>query len=154
VSSGSTRPLRQSERRYLTEHRVGRLATVDSTGRPHAIPVCFAVTGDTVFLALDEKPKTVDPRDLKRVRNLVAEPAAALLVDDYSDDWRQLSYVLVRGIAHLVEPGDNGHFEGVSLLRDKYPQYVAMAIERQPLIQLDLTAATSWSWAGDRFPAD
>ena len=148
------RAIRTSERLYLAEHRVGRLATIDPTGRPHIVPVCFALADDTIFIALDEKPKRVEPRDLQRVHNIAADPAVSLVVDDYSDDWRQLSYVLVRGTAHVVEPSVARHREGVALLREKYPQYLEMAINRQPLIQIEVLTLSSWSWAGDRFPTD
>jgi PPOX class probable F420-dependent enzyme len=130
------------------------LATVDPRGRPHVVPVCFILFDNRVFISLDEKPKTVGPHRLQRVRNLESHPDVALVVDEYSDDWLQLSYVHVRGIAQLIEAVDTVHSAAVRLLRDKYPWYRSMDIDRRPLIQIDIVAATSWSWAGDRFPVD
>jgi coenzyme F420-0:L-glutamate ligase/coenzyme F420-1:gamma-L-glutamate ligase len=154
VSPDTTRRLRQSERDYLEVRRVGRLATADAKGRPHAVPVCYVLAGDALFIALDEKPKSVAPRRLRRVRNLQANPTVMLLVDDYSDNWQLLSFVQVQGIAQLVEPGGACHAAAVQQLRSKFPQYVSMAIDQQPLIRIDPTDVASWSWSGDRFPSD
>ena len=154
MTSTPDRRLRQSECAFLAKQRVGRLATVDRRGRPHVIPVCFAVSDDQVFISIDDKPKTVGAHRLQRVRNLETNPDVALVVDDYSDDWLKLAFVMVRGRARLVEIEDSGHDEAVRLLRAKYPQYDLMAIDSRPLIRIDLNAATSWSSAGDRFPAD
>jgi PPOX class probable F420-dependent enzyme len=154
LTSTPDRRLRQSECAFLARQRVGRLATVDRRGRPHVIPVCFAVSDDKVFISIDDKPKTVGAHRLQRVRNLATNPDVALVVDEYSDDWLKLAFVMARGRARLVEIEDSGHDEAVRLLRAKYPQYDSMAIDARPLIRIDLNAATSWSSAGDRFPAD
>src|SRR6202000_3142055 len=37
--------------------RVARLATADAAGRPHLVPIAFAVAGDTIYSAVDAKPK-------------------------------------------------------------------------------------------------
>ena len=154
MRSAANRPLRQSERAFLAEQRVGRLATIDPRGRPHVIPVCFVLSADRVFIALDEKPKTVEGHRLQRVRNLQSNPDVALVVDEYSEVWIRLAYVLVRGRARLLEVEESGHGGAVGLLREKYLQYEAMAIDRRPLIQIELVGASSWSWSGDRFPVD
>lgn len=132
--------------RFLAAHRVARLATVDSQGRPHLVPVCFAVDGAAIFLPLDEKPKRVAPTELRRVRNLLERPDVALLVDDYHEEWEKLAYLMVRGRASLIEPEAAGHAEAVRLLRDKYPQYQRMAIDRQPVIKIVPTGSRRWSW--------
>jgi PPOX class probable F420-dependent enzyme len=154
MKPATDRPLRQSERTYLVEHPVGRLATIDPRGRPHAVPVCYAVSDDVIVMSLDNKPKSVSPRDLQRVRNLQARSEVALVVDDYSDDWRQLSWVMARGNAKLVDVGAPGHAAAIQLLREKYPQYLSMPIDLRPIIQIDVTSATSWSWDGRHFPED
>src|SRR4029077_7581509 len=88
-------------RRRITRARVGHLATSDGT-RPTVIPVCFVLLGDTVYQAIDAKPKSVAPRRLRRVRNIQANPQAALVVDQYLEDWRRLWWVLLHGRARLV----------------------------------------------------
>src|ERR671910_394708 len=78
-------------RRRVFEARVGRLATGTAAGRAHLVPCCFMLDGDTVFSAVDAKPKST--LALRRLDNLRAHPAASLLVDHYSDDWSQLWWV-------------------------------------------------------------
>lgn len=71
------RELSEAEQQYLREHRVARLATTDGQGQPHALPICYAFDGRVVYSALDEKPKRVAPTQLKRVRNIQANPRVA-----------------------------------------------------------------------------
>jgi coenzyme F420-0:L-glutamate ligase/coenzyme F420-1:gamma-L-glutamate ligase len=133
---------------YLQAARVARLATADAEGRPHVVPVCFAVEGETAYVALDAKPKSVAPARLKRVRNIAENPRVALLADYYSEDWARLSYVLAPGKASLVPPVAKEHARGVALLRDKYPQYAHMPIEEQPVIAIALESAHMWQAGG------
>lgn len=126
--------------------RVGRLATADSQGRPYLVPVCFAVSddGDRIYIALDAKPKSVTPTRLKRVRNILANPQVALLVDTYSEDWSRLSYTFISGTAALSEPDSADHAAAIPLLRDKYPQYINMPIEHEPVITITVNSTRSW----------
>lgn len=129
---------------YLRAARVARLATADARGRPHVVPVCFAVEGERAYIALDAKPKSVAPTRLKRVRNIAENPQVALLADYYSEDWSRLSYVLASGSAALAEPGTEQHAAAIPLLRDKYPQYARMPIEQQAVISIVLVSAHVW----------
>ncbi|HEX9096802.1 MAG TPA: TIGR03668 family PPOX class F420-dependent oxidoreductase [Candidatus Dormibacteraeota bacterium] len=108
-------------RRRITRARVGHLATSDGT-RPTVIPVCFVLLGDTVYQAIDGKPKSVPPHRLRRVKNIRANPQAALLVDQYLEDWRRLWWVLLHGRARLVIQGAEQR-RAIAALRRKYPQY-------------------------------
>ena len=107
---------------FIARHRVGRLATADADGAPYVVPVCYAFDGERIYTALDGKPKSVAAGRLKRVRNIRANPNVALLIDDYSEDWSALAYVLVRGEAAIVEDGAERQ-RAEDLLRQKYPQY-------------------------------
>lgn len=107
---------------FIARHRVGRLATADADGAPYAVPVCYAFDGERIYTALDGKPKSVAAGRLKRVRNIRANPNVALLIDDYSEDWSALAYVMVRGEASIVEDGAERQ-RAEDLLRQKYPQY-------------------------------
>src|ERR1700752_1941715 len=89
--------------RFIHSHVVARLATADATGQPHVIPFCYAFDGDAVYFIVDEKPKGQTGRPLKRIRNILANPQVALVIDDYADDWTQLAYVLITGQAAIVE---------------------------------------------------
>lgn len=140
-------PLDARAWQYLAAHCVARLATVDAAAVPSVMPICYAGDGRAIYSALDEKPKRVAPTRLKRVRNVLERPAVALVVDDYGEDWSQLSHLLVRGRAEVLEPGTAEHASAVALLRAKYPQYRSMAIERQPVIAVRPTSARFWSAA-------
>src|SRR5579863_7814331 len=94
-------------RDFLTLARVAHLATADSTGNPHNVPVCFWFDGTRRFyFAIDEKPKRVGGVAIKRMRNIAANPRVALVVDEYAEDWTSLAYVLVHGTAAIVEDQD------------------------------------------------
>jgi PPOX class probable F420-dependent enzyme len=129
---------------FLQAQRVGRLATADRDALPHVIPVCYACDGERLYIALDAKPKRVAPQQLKRVRNLLDNPQIALVVDRYSEDWSELGYLLIRGLATLLPPADPAHAQIVALLRERYPQYQSMPIHEQPIIAIQPTAVTSW----------
>jgi len=128
---------------FLTRMRVGRLATADAAGQPHVVPVVFATDGRNIYTPLDEKPKRVQPRELKRVRNLLENPKVAFIVDHYEEDWTQLSWLLVRGTGTLVENGE-AHVTGVRLLQKKYAQYEKMPLNHRPLIVIAPFDVTSW----------
>lgn len=136
---------------FLRDERVARFATVGPDGAPHLVPVCYHATLDAdgvtaLDIALDEKPKGVAPHALRLVRNLLANPAVALLIDRYDDgDWDRLTFLRVDGRAALLEPGDPAHAPAVAALRAKYPQYRAMALESRPIIRITPTGASGWA---------
>lgn len=121
--------------------RVARLATVSMAGIPHLVPICFALVGDTVYTAVDHKPKRSP--DLKRIDNAVATGRAALLVDDYTEDWTRLWWVRLDATAALVtDPALRSG--GLDALAAKYPQYA----RRRPagaVLHLDVTRWTAWA---------
>lgn len=129
---------------FLVRQRVARLATASGTGEPHAIPVCFAFDGCLIHVALDEKPKNVPAKQLKRVRNILENPNVAFIVDRYSEDWDLLAYTMVRGRAELAEPGMEEHTAAIRLLRGKYRQYERMSIEENPVISIHPERVASW----------
>jgi PPOX class probable F420-dependent enzyme len=142
--------LGEIETTFAMQCRSARLATADATGRPRAVPVCYAFDAEgpdsaaRFFIALDEKPKAVSVRALGRVRDIQARDEAALLIDRYDDDWSRLGYLLVHARAEIAEPGSAAHMAGLPLLRERYPQYRAMALEAEPLILLTATGITAW----------
>jgi PPOX class probable F420-dependent enzyme len=127
------------------ESRVARLATVDETGYPHLVPVCYATDGSAYYSALDAKPKRVAPGRLRRVRNIRANPRVALLFDHYEEDWGRLRYVMVQGRAEVLSEGPEWS-AARGLLRAKYPQYVAMPLAEDGLmIKITPERVTAWS---------
>lgn len=134
----------EAEVLFLQQQRAGRLATSDAEGHPTAVPVCYAFDGQNFFIALDEKPKSVDPSRLKRVRNIEARHEASLLVDQYADDWSQLGYILIYARAEIILPQHQLHTLALPLLRTRYVQYHSMALERLPMIALHPERISSW----------
>lgn len=134
-------------RGFLERQRIAHLATADASGAPHVVPVCFAVSGDTVYIAIDEKPKkSSDARRLRRLRNIVENPRVAIVADVYDDrDWTRLGFVLLRATARIIDGvGDAEHGEAVRLLRVRYPQYREMRLEERPLIAADVGRVSVW----------
>jgi PPOX class probable F420-dependent enzyme len=99
------------------EARVARLATVGADGRPHVVPICFALDGDTLYTAVDEKPKST--RRLRRLVNIEADNRVEVVVDRWDEDWSKLWWVRLVGEARIVENDERG----LGLLQAKYPQY-------------------------------
>ena len=128
---------------FLTAQRVGRLASADEQARPHVVPVCFAIEGPNLYITIDEKPKQVSARPLKRLRNVMANPAVAFVADRYDEDWQQLGWVMLRGNAEILAQGPE-HDHAQALLRDRYPQYRAMQLSELPVIALRIGTVTSW----------
>jgi PPOX class probable F420-dependent enzyme len=134
--------LSDAQRRFLDHGRVGHLATADSGGAPHVIPVCYAVAEHTLYVTIDEKPKRRDV-PLKRMRNLLENPQAAFVVDRYDEDWRRLGWVMLRGPTEILHDGAE-HDRAQELLRERYPQYLAMNLIDLPVIALRIGRATGW----------
>src|SRR3954464_2345164 len=117
---------------------VARLATVAENGRPHLVPVVFALDADTLYTAVDDvKPKATTR--LKRLANIAANPRVALLADHYEDDWSALWWVRADGTARLLDPDADEAGRARGLLAERYPQYrdapppgvtIAVAVER------------------------
>jgi PPOX class probable F420-dependent enzyme len=127
---------------FLAGSRVARMATVRPDGRPHVVPITFAVTGETIVTMIDQKPKTTSR--LQRVANIEAHPFASVLVDVWSEDWEQLQWVRVDGPAVIHHEGETWR-EAQQALVAKYPQYVDQPPKGVAIaISIDLVK----SWAG------
>ena len=131
-------------RRRVVEARVARLATIEADGRAHLVPICFAVEGDRLYSAVNQKPKR--SRDLRRLRNLRERPWATVLVDHYEEDWSRLWWARLRGPARIIEPGDDMQ-RALAPLIEKYPQY-RREPPAGPVIAMDLAEWRGWSARG------
>ncbi len=138
--------------RYLEEHRVAHLATVDAAGHPSVVPLCYATDGTAIYSALDDKPKRVPHEELRRVRDIRAHPEVALVVDDYSEEWAHLAYLLIRGLAEVLAPGGDEHAHAVALLRARYPQYRQTPIQERPVIRIQPLRTRFWRAGGRPTP--
>jgi coenzyme F420-0:L-glutamate ligase/coenzyme F420-1:gamma-L-glutamate ligase len=137
------------QERYLRDARVARLATVDDRGNPYVVPVCFVYEAGRIYTALDQKPKSVLPTRLRRVKNILANPGVALLVDHYTEDWNALSYMLVRGKASVVEEEEEERGFAVAALRAKYSQYAEMLKDEATVIAVQPESVSSWAASGE-----
>jgi PPOX class probable F420-dependent enzyme len=128
--------------------RVARLATADAGGRPHLVPVVFAVDGDCVYSVVDAKPKRTTA--LRRLANVAENPMVALLADHYDDaDWDALWWVRAEGVARVLDPESGVDAEraeaarAVDLLRARYPQQRAVGM----VLAVDVERWSGWSAA-------
>jgi PPOX class probable F420-dependent enzyme len=131
------------EKEFLGAGRVGHLATADRAGRPHVVPVCYAVTEAAAYITIDCKPKDVEIGRMKRLRNILENSATVLVVDRYDEDWSRLGWVMLRGVAEILADGAE-HDQAQALLRERYPQLRAMDIEKLPVIAIRIRRVTSW----------
>lgn len=132
-------------RQRLAGELVIRLATVDEVGQPHIVVTTFAVDGDHIYTVVDQKPKST--RELKRLRNIRANPAVAALADHYDDDWSRLWWTRADGQATIIsDPAEMT--EPVRLLTARYPQYRADP-PRGPVIAITVTRWSGWAYSDD-----
>ncbi|HTT85485.1 MAG TPA: TIGR03668 family PPOX class F420-dependent oxidoreductase [Rhizomicrobium sp.] len=131
--------LSESERRFLTRRRIGHLATADHSGKPHLVPVCFVARDDSIYSAIDEKPKS--GRILKRVQNILENPNVAFLADHYEETWSRLGWVRIDGTAELLTDGLERD-EAIRLLRIRYVAYRTMQLSA--VIAIRIVRAGSW----------
>ena len=133
----------EEARARIAAARVGRLATVDRDGRPHVVPICFAISGDRVVSVVDDKPKR--SRELRRLDNVREHPDVQLAVDHYDDDWSKLWWVRLSGRGRVIDEGWVRE-QAIHLLADKYRQYREV-LPAGPVLVIDVTRITSWEAA-------
>ncbi len=140
-----TLPASEARKRFAAA-RVARLATADSAGRPHVVPVVFAVSGDVIYSVVDAKPKRTSA--LRRLRNVAENPSVALLVDHYDDrDWGALWWVRAEGAGRVLDPASDAEADrgeaahAVELLQARYPQQRAVGA----VLAVDVDHWSGWS---------
>ncbi|MEU5847967.1 TIGR03668 family PPOX class F420-dependent oxidoreductase [Saccharopolyspora shandongensis] len=132
----------QQARTWFARARVARLASTDELGQPHLVPITFAIRGDVIVTAVDHKPKRTT--NLRRLRNIAANPQVALLADHYEDDWSRLWWARADGEAE--QTGGAARPDLVAALAEKYPQYR----ENPPTGTLIVIRVTRWSaWSAE-----
>ncbi|MFD5783936.1 TIGR03668 family PPOX class F420-dependent oxidoreductase [Streptomyces sp. NPDC126933] len=131
-------------REHFARARIARLATIDAAGRPHLVPVVFALTGDTAAFAVDHKPKR--SARLKRLANIRAHPEVCLLVDGYDEDWDQLWWARADATATVLPPAEGSPVSAryVSLLTRKYRQQYADRPPEGPVVEIAVTRWSGW----------
>jgi PPOX class probable F420-dependent enzyme len=128
----------EEARARFASARVARLATADAGGRPHLVPVCFALDGEELVSAVDFKPKHTTA--MRRLANIEVNPQVCLLVDEYDDeDWSALWWARADGRAAVLDAAEPRAARALAVLRERYEQYrleqppgpvIAVAVER------------------------
>ena len=128
-------------RHFIDQARVGHLATADAAGRPSVVPICFVQAHPRLYSLIDNKPKRAGPGGLKRIRNLMENPQAAVVVDRWDEDWGRIGWVLLRGSAEVLQACPE---RALGLLREKYPQYRDSSLDGHPAICLTILSFRAW----------
>jgi PPOX class probable F420-dependent enzyme len=137
----------QSARALFARARVARLASVGEDGRPHLVPIVFALDGDQLYSAVDHKPKRT--QRLRRLANIAANPHVSVLADHYAEDWTHLWWARGDGVGRVVEPGaGRDHERAVAALVARYEQYAGQP-PAGPAIVIEIERWSGWSGGGD-----
>jgi PPOX class probable F420-dependent enzyme len=151
ADSSEERPtiLSAGDRALIEAARTATLATVDPAGRPRLVPICFVIdSAQVLWSPLDEKPKAAgDVRELARVRDILDRPQVAVLVQRWSEDWADLAWLRMGGVAALAEP-DAVPPSVVDALRARYPQYERHDLDHRPMLRVAIDRLSRWSAAG------
>jgi PPOX class probable F420-dependent enzyme len=108
------------------------------------VPVVYALTGDTLVLAVDHKPKSTTR--LQRLTNIAAHPQVSLLTHAWHEDWDRLWWARADGTAALRPPADAAPDSAALLghLVARYPRHYAQRPPRGPLITVAVHRWTGW----------
>jgi PPOX class probable F420-dependent enzyme len=141
--------LNDAQRRFLGQSRVAHLATAGRDNAPHLVPVCFCLDALSLYVTVDEKPKRTDI-PLKRLRNIQENPAVAVTVDRWDEDWTRLAWIMLRGPAEILAHGDE-HDRAQDQLRLRYPQYRTMVLAPLPVIAVRIQRVLAWGALDDNY---
>lgn len=148
--------LTPDESLLLETARRAILVTIASDGRARPVPVCFVASAEPplrLYLPIDDKPKRVQPSRLARIRDVARDPRVAILVDRWSEDWADLAWLRLSGLADVLSPaatGGDGVAErtfAIDALRARYPQYRDHRLAARPIIRVRVEAVRGWSAA-------
>ena len=130
----------EEARRRFAAARVARLATVDARGRPHLVPIVFALARETIYSVVDAKPKRTT--ELRRLENVRSNPSVAVLVDHYDDaDWSALWWVRADGAARVLDLSEPEARAAVELLAERHPQQRPAG----PVLAIDVQRWSGWA---------
>jgi PPOX class probable F420-dependent enzyme len=139
--------LSDAARELLANARVAHLATADQYARPHAVPIVFVWREGILYTPLDRKPKREDDwHALRRVRNIETNGRVAIVVDRYDEDWTRLAWVMLEGVATILETGEERD-SAAKLLTGKYAQYETLSLDGRPIVRVGIEHESEWSSA-------
>src|SRR3954468_16193142 len=131
-ATASVIELDAASRALVESARVAHLASADQYARPHAVPIVFVLSGDRLYFPLDRKPKREDDwHMLRRVRNIETNGRVAIVIDRYEEDWAKLAWVMVEGVATIIESGEERDAAAAQLVA-KYAQYERIPLTDRP----------------------
>lgn len=137
--------LSPAARDLLATARVAHLATADQYARPHNVPIVFVWRDAVLYTPLDRKPKRDDDwHALRRVRNIETNGRVAIVVDRYDEDWSRLAWVLLEGVATILETGEERD-SAAKLLTGKYAQYETLSLDGRPIVRVEIEHESEWS---------
>jgi PPOX class probable F420-dependent enzyme len=136
----------EQARRRFAAATLAHLATADERGRPHLVPFVFVVRGETIYSAVDAKPKRTT--SLRRLANVAANPHVSALVDHYSEDWDSLWWVRADGVGRVLDGAQAEARDALGLLTTRYRQYRHQP-PGGPVLAIDVERWSSLSASAD-----
>ncbi len=135
----------RKQREILESGRVARMATVDETGKPHIVPICYAYVSGLIYTPIDKKPKSVTVNTLGRIKNIRWNPYVSFVIDKYYEDWNRLYYLKITARASLLDRGEE-YENSLMSLSEKYSQYRDMDLLNLglPVIEISPLRIVSW----------
>jgi len=118
---------------FLKSHELCRLATASKDGKPHVVPVIYALDGEDVIVAVDY--------GTKKLGNLRQNNRVALVVDDY----RPNHAVMVEGECSILERGKE-YLRLLRILFDRFEFYRKhpWGEGESPILKVRPTKAVMW----------
>jgi PPOX class probable F420-dependent enzyme len=129
----------------LESGRVARMATVDETGKPHIVPICYAFVSGLIYTPIDKKPKSVTVNTLGRIKNIRSNPYVSFVIDKYYEDWNRLYYLKITARASLLDRGEE-YENSLMSLSEKYSQYRDMDLLNLGLPVIKILPLRIISW--------
>jgi len=136
----------------ISSAKIGHLATASSSLQPYLTPVVFVIEQESIFIPLDDKPKTTTIKQLKRVKNITENPRVSFLVDHYEEDWKNLWFVMLNGDATLLYQKGKHQTTNEELIRirsmlvEKYTQYTKIGISNL-YIKISIDKTVYWKFS-------
>jgi PPOX class probable F420-dependent enzyme len=118
---------------FLKTHELCRMATASKDGRPHVVPVVYAVDGEDIIIAVDYHTK--------KLKNLRENPKVALVVDEY----RPNGGLMVEGDCEIFERGKE-YLRLLQVLFDRFTFYrrEPWGEGESPILKVRPTKAVMW----------
>jgi PPOX class probable F420-dependent enzyme len=135
----------RKQREILESGRVARMATVDETGKPHIVPICYAFVSGLIYTPIDKKPKSVTVNTLGRIKNIRSNPYVSFVIDKYYEDWNRLYYLKITARASLLDRGEE-YENSLMSLSEKYSQYRDMDLLNLGLPVIKILPLRIISW--------